>query len=215
NTEKVNDRNLILACVTQPAVIGRVRVLPHEGVIDRFAAFKNLAVDLALVVVPDSAAGLREYRLDGEKILHLLRLKDATLRIDERNPLAVENEAGPEFGRGQEIMDLHETADMVESGHAHLSVAARFIHARPFPFRRRLRHYRAAAFAVMEKMMAPRSGRRERRYGLHVGLWSGGTEELAPCQETPPVSPPDQPTARLTRDDPGPQRPHHHQNRGP
>jgi len=43
---------------------------------------------LALVVVPDLAARLREDGLDREQKAHLLRLEDAALRVDERDALA-------------------------------------------------------------------------------------------------------------------------------
>jgi hypothetical protein len=58
---------------------------------------KNLLMHFTLVVVPDSAARLREHGLDREKKPHLLSLEDAELRIDERNVLTVENEAGPQL----------------------------------------------------------------------------------------------------------------------
>ena len=64
--------------------------LAHEGVVDRLVALENLAMHLALVVVPDLAARLREDGLDRQQEPHLLRLEDAALRIDERNALALE-----------------------------------------------------------------------------------------------------------------------------
>ena len=78
-------------CLAKPSVVGGVRVLAHEGVVDRLVALKNLAMHITLVVVPDLTARLREHGLDRQQESHLLRLEDAALRIDERDALSVEH----------------------------------------------------------------------------------------------------------------------------
>ncbi len=55
-TQEINDWYSVLKCLAQPAIVGGVRVLTHEGVIDRLVALENLPVHLALVVIPDFAA---------------------------------------------------------------------------------------------------------------------------------------------------------------
>ena len=77
---------------------------------------------LALVVVPDLAARLWENGLDRQQEAHLLRLEDAALRIDERDALALEDEARLQFGRGQVIVDFAQPSHMLESRHAHQGV---------------------------------------------------------------------------------------------
>ena len=86
--------------LAKPAIVGRIRVLAHEGVVDRLVALENLPMHLALIVVPDLAARLGENGLDRKQESHLLRLEDAALRIDERNALAIELETGLQLGRG-------------------------------------------------------------------------------------------------------------------
>ena len=83
----------MLVCLAEPSIVGRVRVLPHEGVVNRLVPLEDLPMHLALVVVPDPAAGLREHGLDRQEEPHLLRLEDAPLRVNERNALAIENES--------------------------------------------------------------------------------------------------------------------------
>jgi hypothetical protein len=77
----------------------RVWVLAHKGVVDRLVALENLAMHLALVVVPDLAARLRKYGLYRQEELHLLRLEDAALWIDERDAFSIEDEARLQLGR--------------------------------------------------------------------------------------------------------------------
>ena len=67
--------------------------------------------------------GFGKHGLDRQQEPHLLRLEDAALRIDERNALALEDEAGLQLGRGQVIVDLAQPSHMLESRHAHQGVA--------------------------------------------------------------------------------------------
>src|ERR1051325_8177821 len=53
NAKEIDDRNPVLERLAKPPVVGGIRVLAHEGVVDRFIALKDLAMHLALVVVPD------------------------------------------------------------------------------------------------------------------------------------------------------------------
>ena len=130
NAEEIDDRNLVLERLAKPSVVGGVRVLAHEGVIDRLVALENLAMHLALVVVPDLAARLREHSLDRQQELHLLRLEDAALRIDERDALALEDKARLQFGRSQMIVHLAQPSDMLESRHAYERVMIGINHMR-------------------------------------------------------------------------------------
>jgi len=57
-------------------------------------ALVNLAMHLALVVIPDFPAGLPENGLDRQEKAHLLRLENAALRIDAGDATAVGAEAG-------------------------------------------------------------------------------------------------------------------------
>ena len=123
NPKEIDDRNLVFERLAKPAVIGHIRVLAHEGVVDRFIAIEDLPMHLALVVVPDFTARLREDGLDRQQEPHLLRLEDATLRVNEGNALAPEYEAGLQLGRGQVIMDLVQPSHILESRHAHQGVA--------------------------------------------------------------------------------------------
>jgi hypothetical protein len=58
-----------------------------------------------------------------------LRLEYAALRIDERDALAVENEARLQLFRGQVIVNLAQPSHMLEGRHSHKGVPTRFIHA--------------------------------------------------------------------------------------
>jgi hypothetical protein len=97
DAEEIDDRHLVLESLPKPPVVSRVGILAHKGAVDRLIARENLAMHLALVVVPDLAARLREHGLDRKQETHLLRLEDAALRIDERNAIAVKDEAWPQF----------------------------------------------------------------------------------------------------------------------
>ena len=80
--------------------------MAHEGIINRLAALEYLAMNLALVIVPDLAARLRKHGLDRQQKPHLLRFKDAALRIDERDALAFEDKARFQLIRGQVVVYL-------------------------------------------------------------------------------------------------------------
>jgi hypothetical protein len=54
-----------------------------------------------LVVIPDPRTRPWEDRFDGEQITHLPGLEDSAPRIDERNALALELEAGAEIASSQ------------------------------------------------------------------------------------------------------------------
>ena len=81
-----------------PRVIRRVWIGAHERVIHDIIAGIDLAVDLALVVIPDPSAPPREHRFDAQEVFHLPRLENPPLRVDQRKPVAAELEAGREIG---------------------------------------------------------------------------------------------------------------------
>ena len=62
---------------------------------------------LALVVIQDLAAWLREHRL-------LLRLEDAPLRVDEGDAFTFEDDAGLQLGPSQVVVYLAQPSNMVE-----------------------------------------------------------------------------------------------------
>src|SRR5262249_45722624 len=87
-------------------------------------------MNLALVIVPDLAARLWEHGLDRQQKSHLLWLEDTALRIDQRNALALEVEAGPQLGRSQVIVHFSQPPDVFQCGHPHEHVAIRFVHGK-------------------------------------------------------------------------------------
>jgi hypothetical protein len=127
--KEIDDRYSVLERFAKPSVVGGVRVLAHECVVDRLIAIEDLAVNLSLVIVPDPAAWLREHRLDGEQEPHLLRLENAALRIDQRDPLAVKDKTRSQVRRGQVIVHLAEPSNLLERRHAHKNITIRFIRA--------------------------------------------------------------------------------------
>jgi len=106
------------SALTKPSVIGGVRVLAHEAVVDGFVRFKNLPMHIALVVVPDLAAWFRKDGPDRQEVTHLLRLEDAALPIDQRDAFALENEARVQLARGQVIANFAQPSHMLEGRHA-------------------------------------------------------------------------------------------------
>ena len=80
--KKIDDGNLVLECLLQPSIVGGIRIRAHESVIDCLITLEYLMMDIPLIVIPDFPARLRENRLDGQQEAHLLRFKDAALRIN-------------------------------------------------------------------------------------------------------------------------------------
>jgi len=58
----------------------------------------DLAMSLALIVIPDPSTRSREDSLDAQQVRHLPRLEDPALRVDQRNALAAELEADRKIG---------------------------------------------------------------------------------------------------------------------
>ena len=110
--EEIDDRDLFLHRLAQPAVIRRVRVGAHECVFDDFVAFVDLPMSLALIVIPDAPALSREHGADRKQAGHLPGLEDAALWVDERDALTVEPKAGGEIVGTQDA-----TAENVEPVH--------------------------------------------------------------------------------------------------
>src|SRR6478672_10979189 len=54
DSKKINYGDPIFHCLFKPTIVGRIRVLPHERVVNGLVATVNLLVDLGLVVIPDS-----------------------------------------------------------------------------------------------------------------------------------------------------------------
>ncbi len=104
------------------AVVGRLGVRPHEGIIDRFLHVEDLRVNLALIVILDAGAGLGEHGPDREKEPHRTRLEDAPLGVHQRHAFSFEHEPGLEVVAGQVIVERRELADMRKGRHAHRSI---------------------------------------------------------------------------------------------
>ena len=64
DAEEIDNRYPVFERFSKPPVIGCTRVSLHEGVVDGFDALENLAMHLALIVVPDLASRLRKHGLD-------------------------------------------------------------------------------------------------------------------------------------------------------
>lgn len=90
--EEVDHGHLIVVRPSKPAIVRRVRIRAHEGVVDQLRASCDLLVDHALIIVPNSGSGSREHGSDREQMLHRARLEDPTLRIDEGHALTSEDE---------------------------------------------------------------------------------------------------------------------------
>jgi len=77
----------------------------------------------ALVVIPDLAARPRENGFDRQKEAHLLRFKDAALRINKRDALTLKHEAWFKLSGSQVIVDFTQPTHMLEGCRAHQGVA--------------------------------------------------------------------------------------------
>jgi hypothetical protein len=95
--EEIDDRDLPLHRIQEPAVIRRVRVGAHECVFDDIITHVDLAMSLALIVIPDPPAASKEHGSDGHQPCHLPGLEDPPLRVDERDALAAERETAREI----------------------------------------------------------------------------------------------------------------------
>ena len=116
--------DLPLHCVAQPPVIGCVRVGSHESIFDDIVAGVDLLVSLALILIPDAAALPREDRTDREETAHLARLEYATLRVNQRNTLAADLEAGEKIGRiGKAAISSGNAVYVIEGNLPQLSIA--------------------------------------------------------------------------------------------
>jgi hypothetical protein len=95
--EEIDDRDLLVHHIQEPAVIRRVRVGAHECVVDNLVARVDLVMSLALILIPDPSTSSREDGLDAQQVCHLARLEDPALRVGQRNALAAELEAAREI----------------------------------------------------------------------------------------------------------------------
>jgi hypothetical protein len=112
----------VLERLAKPSVVSCIRVLAHESVADGFVPFKNLPMDLALVVIPNLAARLREDGFDRQKEAHLFRFINAPPLIDERDAIALKQKTRLYLDLSQVIVDLTEPSHMLESRHPHQGV---------------------------------------------------------------------------------------------
>jgi hypothetical protein len=71
--EEIDDRDLFLHRLAQPAVIRRVRVGAHECVFDNIIARVDLPVSILLIVIPDAPALPGEHGSDGQQVETICR----------------------------------------------------------------------------------------------------------------------------------------------
>ena len=95
--KEIDDRNLLLHRIPEPAVIPRIRVRAHECVFDDIITHIDLAMSLALILIPNTSASPGEHGSDRQQMGHLPRLEDAALRVHEGHTLAAELEPGSEI----------------------------------------------------------------------------------------------------------------------
>jgi hypothetical protein len=98
SAEEIDDRNLPLHRIQEPAVIRRVRVSAHELVFDDIIARVDLAMGLALIIIPDPSASSWKHGLNAQPVCHLLRLENPAPWVDQRNALTVTFEPTREIG---------------------------------------------------------------------------------------------------------------------
>jgi hypothetical protein len=101
--QEIDDRDLLPHRIQKPAVIRRVRISAHELVVDDIITRVDLAMSVALIVIPDPSAPSREHRFDAQQVFHLPGLEDPVLRIHEGNALAVEFKPTREVGGIQHV----------------------------------------------------------------------------------------------------------------
>jgi hypothetical protein len=59
SAEEIDDRDLVLHRIQEPAVVRGGRIGAHEGVVHDIIACVDLAVSFALIVIPNPSARLR------------------------------------------------------------------------------------------------------------------------------------------------------------
>ncbi|MGC1891636.1 MAG: hypothetical protein WA709_37095 [Stellaceae bacterium] len=102
-------------CIQKPAVIRRVQITAHELVFNDIITRADLAMGLALIVIPDPSAPPREHRLDAQQACHCRGLKTSALRVDQRNALSAKFELGREILRGEYAIMGGESVHPIES----------------------------------------------------------------------------------------------------
>jgi hypothetical protein len=129
SAEEIDHRDLSLHRIPEPAVIRRVRVGAHERVIHDIIARVDLAMDLALIVIPNPSPPSGEHGLDAQKVFHLPGLEDPALRVDQRNSVAAELKPACEIGGIENpASKSREPVHVVESRLAQLSVVVGGVH---------------------------------------------------------------------------------------
>ena len=112
NAQEVYDRDSVFASLPEPAIVRVVRVCTHESVVDGFIPVVDLLMHASLIVIPDLCSRAWKNGLDREKILHLVRLEDPSLRIHQRNSLAFEMKPRADFGFCENDVSFSQSAYM-------------------------------------------------------------------------------------------------------
>src|SRR5690242_19393632 len=81
DAKEVDDRNIVLERLAKPPVVGCIRILSHECIVDALISLEDLPVNFALIVIPDPSAWLGKDGLDRQKVTHLLRFEDPAFWI--------------------------------------------------------------------------------------------------------------------------------------
>src|SRR5215469_2944647 len=129
SAEEIDDRKLPLQGISEPAVIRRVRIGAHKGVFNDIITGIDLAMSLALIVIPNPPTPPGEHGSDGQQVFHLARFENPALRVDERNPVAAELEAAREIsGIENSISQGRESIDVPKRCLAQLEIVAVCVH---------------------------------------------------------------------------------------
>jgi len=96
--EEIDNRDLPLHRIQKPAVTRRVQVTAHGLVFDDIITHVDLAMGLALIIIPDPSASSRKHGLNAQQVCHLLWLENPEPRVDQRNALTVKFEPTREVG---------------------------------------------------------------------------------------------------------------------
>lgn len=112
--KEINNWNLSIHYFSKPTIICSLWISSHESIFHNLVALINLLLHAALIVVPDFPARTRKYSSNGKQIFHLFWLKDATLRVYERNALTFIFQPCSNMLIGNLSMDLGKQLHMLE-----------------------------------------------------------------------------------------------------
>src|SRR6266404_4742903 len=127
DAEKIEDGYLAVSCLSEPSIVGCVRICAHECIVDELIATLDLRVNRPLVIVPDARAGSRIDGPDAKQMLHGCWFEDTALGVDQRNSLAINEESDPQFFRCDYATHAH-TFDVLDGCQSNARVERIFTH---------------------------------------------------------------------------------------